>query len=212
MHPHLTTCSIPGCTNPHRARGLCHNHYEVARHDRLRTKRTPPPDRIGEEWRSAVGYEGWYEVSNLGRVKRIGRCRGAYIGRLLKQTHFSPYWTVKLYRANIGKWQRVHRLVATAFLGIGQGAVCEVNHIDGNGTNNHVSNLEWVTKTQNRQHALHVLGHYPSGHGNSRLTWAQVTEIRSLGDQMTQGEIGRRFGLDRSGVSRILAHRTWTKP
>ena len=94
-----------------------------------------------EVWKDIPGYEGLYQVSNHGRVKR-----GAYI----KKTRIARngYVLVSLWKDGNEKKCLVHRLVADAFIDNSSG-LPEVNHKDENKANNHVSNLEWCTRTYN---------------------------------------------------------------
>lgn len=115
-----------------------------------------------EEWRPVVGYEGWYEISNLGRVKRIMAAPGAVVGRILRQTiKDGYYYTVGLYRKSSGKTLYVHHLVADAFHGIAPDGM-EVNHKDANKLNNRAEKLEYLTHLDNQRHAR-SLGLIPFG-------------------------------------------------
>lgn len=94
-----------------------------------------------EIWRDVVGYEGLYQVSNLGRVKSLPRATTK--GKTLK-IQINPenkYCYVGLCRDNKKATKRVHVLVANAFLGVNLNKL-QVNHIDGNKANNNVKNLE----------------------------------------------------------------------
>ena len=105
----------------------------------------------GEEWRSVVGFEGRYEVSNLGRVRSFVRySRWQQVPRLMKPRISSRgYFMVRLkYGDGSSKADVVHRLVALAFIdGYKEGYV--VNHKDENKLNNRVENLEWVSYREN---------------------------------------------------------------
>lgn len=104
-----------------------------------------------EEWKPIKGYEGIYEVSNMGRVKSLHRSQG----RILKQyTQDNGYVKVNLSKNGTHNTKRVHRLVATAFIPNPHNKP-EVNHIDGNKENNNVDNLEWCTREYNVRHAFH---------------------------------------------------------
>lgn len=101
-----------------------------------------------KEWRDVCGYENIYKVSNDGEIWSI------LSGRKLKP-YLSPqgYEIVSLWKDSKPTKMTVHRIVATVFLDNPDGKP-EVNHIDGNKTNNKVENLEWVTKSENMKHAF----------------------------------------------------------
>lgn len=112
-----------------------------------------------EMWKDIKGYEGLYQVSNLGRVKSLPKRKGKGKGYLTKEIILKPkidkygYEAVCLRRDNANHHATVHRLVATMF--------CEnpmlketVNHIDGNKLNNNFNNLEWCTSRENTRHAF----------------------------------------------------------
>ncbi|ADI23905.1 HNH endonuclease family protein [Enterococcus phage EFRM31] len=101
-----------------------------------------------EEWKDIKGYEGLYQVSNLGRVKSLKFGKE----RILKTgVDRYGYISVNLYKNNKRKLCKVHRLVAQAFIPNHENKP-QVNHIDEDKTNNMVSNLEWVTAKENVNH------------------------------------------------------------
>ena len=112
------------------------------------------------------GYEGAYQVSNLGRVRSLGRCtestrRPAYQipERVLQPwKHNAGYLSVTLCRDTKKTKHLVHRLVASAFLP-NPAQLPTVNHIDGDKTNNHVDNLEWCNDEFNAWHNAYKLNH-----------------------------------------------------
>lgn len=107
-----------------------------------------------EIWKDIPGYEGKYQVSNLGNVRHLLKERRVTIiihKRLLRPGKDRDYLKVALRGHGRSTTYRVHRLVAKAFIGNPIGK--EVNHIDGNGKNNTVENLEIVTRLENMQHA-----------------------------------------------------------
>ena len=169
-----------------------------------------------EIWKPVVGYEGVYQVSDLGRVKRIARGKGATPGRLLKpQRNRSGYLAVNLSYRGKRKSYEVHRLVALAFIDPSPGKA-QVNHKNGVRTDNGVSNLEWVTRSENAKHAYRVLGVKPRRpHGErsarAKLTDADVLELRHLYStgNYTQKELGARFGITQTTVSSIIHGKTW---
>lgn len=114
-----------------------------------------------EIWKDIKNYEGLYQVSNLGRVKRIGKSAGAVCGRILKtancvKTNYGIYQIVCLCINNKKTTNFVHRLVAEAFIPNPENKP-QVNHIDGNPSNNNISNLEWVSASENSIHARNIL-------------------------------------------------------
>lgn len=100
-----------------------------------------------EIWLPVVGYEELYKVSSLGRVY------SNYYNKIMRPTKCSGYLAVILRKDKIPKLKQVHRLVAEAFVENPE-VKSEVNHKDGNKTNNHVDNLEWATRSENQRHAI----------------------------------------------------------
>lgn len=101
---------------------------------------------MNEIWKDIKEYEGLYQVSNLGRVKRVET------DRILKgQNNSTGYLRVRLYKNNIAYNMRVHRLVAEAFIPNPDNKP-QVNHIDEDKTNNSLANLEWMTAKENNNH------------------------------------------------------------
>jgi hypothetical protein len=171
-----------------------------------------------EVWKVIPGHEA-YEVSNFGRVRswykggrgNYRRATPAIIsGGVLKNGY-------RLFSLAPGRQQRyAHRLVALAFLGPCPPGM-QVNHIDGNKTNNHLSNLEYVTPRENILHSVHVLGNKPprrvgKSYGAAKLTEAQVKEIRAEydGKHGRCSELARKYGVSSQAVWNILNGKTWT--
>lgn len=110
----------------------------------------------GELWKEIPEYESKYMVSTYGRIKSLNERN---IGLILSQKS-RDYLSVGLHKLGVQKFYLVHRLVAEAFLD-NQYNKSQVNHIDGNKHNNHVSNLEWCTVHENLIHSMNVLGNKP---------------------------------------------------
>lgn len=105
-----------------------------------------------EIWKDVVGYDGLYQVSNLGRVKSVGSYYHKEI--ILKEQFFKQgYSKTTLYKKGKPKSFKTHRLVALAFIHNPENKP-QINHKDGNKSNNCVDNLEWVSAKENMQHAL----------------------------------------------------------
>jgi hypothetical protein len=104
---------------------------------------------VGEEWRPVVGWETAYEVSNFGNVRRIRTKKAAPV----RQHAGYPTCSLSIGGSIRGNG-KVHRMVAEAFIpNLLPDTQTQVNHIDGNKQNPHVTNLEWVTPKENIQHA-----------------------------------------------------------
>lgn len=165
---------------------------------------------VAEEWRPVVGYEGWYSVSNLGRVRRDRASSGAVAGRPL-QLHTcagggnkTRYVYANLSRHNKSKSCRVHVLVARAFLGN-----CppghQVNHIDGCSTNNNLLNLEYVTPRENVIHFVTLFA--PT---NAILNPDIVKDIRRrLANGETRVDVARSLGVAWDTIRNVDVGRTW---
>lgn len=116
-----------------------------------------------EIWKDVVGYEGLYQVSNLGRVKSLARRRlmisqgntvfGAVHERILKFGASLGYQCVTLSKNGVHERIRVHKLVAKHFIPNPEKKE-QINHIDGNKHNNCANNLEWCTASENQRHAV----------------------------------------------------------
>lgn len=163
-------------------------------------------------WRPVVGYETLYVVSESGEVVSLRNQRGT--GHQMTQTpDVKGYPRVGLTDATGNqKGKRVHLLVAAAFIGPKPEGL-QVNHKDGVKTNNHYSNLEYVTASENSRHADRTgLRRKPRGqkHGMSKMTDNKVRELRcryAAGEK--RARIARDFGIDVSNVWLIATRRAW---
>ena len=106
---------------------------------------------MNEDWKDIEGYEGLYQVSSLGRVRRQGRLHKTQINSV-------GYYTVDLYKNNKRKTMLVHRLMAFAFIPRVEGKT-NINHKNGTRHDNTLSNLEWCTQQENTKHKFDVLGY-----------------------------------------------------
>lgn len=111
-----------------------------------------------EVWKPLPGYEGWYEISSKGRVKRVAPGCGTRVGKILKNRITKDgYAYVIVNRRGEAKDLRIGRLVCEAFNGpCPEGKQC--NHKDGVKLNDTPTNLEWVTPSENITHSVYVLG------------------------------------------------------
>lgn len=117
-------------------------------------------DILNEIWKDIKEYEGLYQISNLGKIKsleRISQHKTCYGGlykvkeKMLIPVEIKEYKTVKLCKNGILKRFYLHRLVAETFIPNPLNKP-EVNHKDGNKSNNIVENLEWMTHQENCKH------------------------------------------------------------
>lgn len=137
-----------------------------------------------------------YEVSHNGTVRNIKT------GNNLKWVdNGKGYKVVKLYNDSRpqGRLCLVHRLVLSTWLPTDDFSL-DVNHIDGNKSNNCVVNLQWVTKSENTRHA-HITGLF-----KNKLTIDQIKEIKQIKLQIereTQQQIADKYGISRSIVGKI---------
>lgn len=121
-----------------------------------------------EEWRPVVGYEGFYEVSDQGRVRSLHRGE-PYVLKPIKIVS-GGYLTVALSRNNAQTMSRIHRLVLLAFVGEAPDGMVAC-HNDGDPTNNRLSNLRWDTYSENIHDVVRHGNHFgankthcPRGH------------------------------------------------
>jgi hypothetical protein len=110
-------------------------------------------EMMQEKWKEILGYEGVYQVSSFGRIKRLST------GKILRPNLSGSYPSVTLCMNKVKKDFSVHTLVCRAFNGTKPTPDHEVNHIDGIKTNNRHFNLEWVTKSEQQRHRYKILGH-----------------------------------------------------
>lgn len=156
-----------------------------------------------EAWRPVVGYEGIYEVSDAGNVRRSGRV-------LKFKKHTRGYRQVTLWKYGEAKYPLVHTLVAAAFIGPCPDGY-EVNHINGAKADNHLANIEYVTRSENHIHRARVLGKcVGGGHANSKLSEAIVKAARQ---RHAAGESGyalaTEFGVSKMTMWHALKRNTW---
>ncbi|MFY7853698.1 MAG: HNH endonuclease [Brevundimonas sp.] len=167
--------------------------------------------------RPICGFEALYTVGPDGSVFALprqakgGRGIRNLPGRFLTPKVRSRYLCLTLCgdggsRTNV----LVHRVVCAAFNGPAPFAEAQVNHRDGNRLNNHFSNLEWVSRSENLRHAYDN-DLKPAGEKShlAKLTADQVREIRAMRGLKSQAEIGRQFGVSQTCVGKILSGKKW---
>lgn len=163
-----------------------------------------------EIYKDIPNFEGYYQASNFGNIKRLA------IGLVKKERVMCPmdngrgYLSVPLCKQGTKKRYYVHRLVAAAFLSNYENKE-EVNHIDGNRNNNTLSNLEWVTRSENHFHRYKVLKQKGVNYGKKgKDIWAskvvimmdlQGNEIRRFHGNL---EAMRETGIHESNIRSVI--------
>ena len=142
------------------------------------------PDPELEVWRAVAGYEGLYEVSNYGRVRRIFRYGRPYLTLCKPKLTKDGYFESTLFKGNKPCWIRTHRLVAQAFIENPENKP-EVNHIDGNKLNNSADNLEWCTSSENQLHAYRIGLQVASGGAVTNKKAVRCIELDLIADSLT---------------------------
>ncbi len=175
---------------------------------------------MSEKWLDIEGYEGYYQVSNLGRVRSLDRIllrdSGSFKrkGVVLSDNKDTKGYNICGLCDSKGRGNgSVHRLVAQAFIANPENKP-QVNHINGIKDDNRVENLEWCTSKENVNHSvltgLHIAAK-GSKQGSSKLTEKAAMEIYNMahsGD-FIQEDIGRLFSVKQSVVSSIKTKRSW---
>ena len=173
---------------------------------------------MDEEWRDVVGYEGFYEVSNLGRVRNAAKRQGTRPGKIhcprpygSRKRSGECYWAVALRKNGTAKNFNVARLVSEAFIGPRPEGM-EVNHKDDNKANNAEVNLEYVTPAVNKQKGWETgaYWHHGQAHPRAKLTDDQVRLIWSIrNDGYAEKDVADYFGVAFNVVGNIWRKRIW---
>jgi hypothetical protein len=165
-----------------------------------------------ERWKDIPGWEGLYQVSDLGRVMSIPR-KGAIGGLLNPYEKKDGYQIIKLCHGSVRLDFRVHRLVMLAFSGPSD---LHVLHSDHDRSNNRLSNLRYGTHQDNMDDLASSgrrKSNAPKGvnHPRARLTEREVRKIRKrlAEGQTTQVDLGKKFGVSFRTINDIKCGRTW---
>lgn len=154
-----------------------------------------------EMWK-IISFEDEYEVSSEGRVRNKS-------SKHIKSLRFDRYGYLRVTLYPSGKTYTVHRLVAKTFL---ENEDSEVNHINGDKTDNRVSNLEWCSASHNARHRDKVLSRKWVGHMNPSATLS-VDTVREIkyGDflGLNNRQIGDKFKVSSEQVRKIRSGQRW---
>lgn len=177
---------------------------------------------MAEVWKDIEGYEGYYHISNHGRVKSLSRKIKTYGGRyyfsreiIMSQKKTRGYKSVTLNANGEKRTLQVHRLVLEHFSPKQGSETLQVNHINCDKADNNLLNLEWVTPSENMEHASrHGLLPKQYGHHNpnSKLTKLDVLKVIKLREAgLTHREISEMFNVDRKTIGNVLSGKSWSK-
>ena len=171
-----------------------------------------------EEWKDIDGFDGFYQVSNTGKIRSKGASNGMKDGRWhlrsLSLNH-DGYFKVRLAKGGKDITQRVHTLVAQAFIP-NPNNYETVNHIDGNKTNNNVENLEWADRHQQLYHAYKMNLKKPMQgklNANAKLSDDDVRYIREhykrRSTEFGTVALGRMFGVSNRVIGLVVAGKSY---
>ena len=155
-----------------------------------------------EIWKDITGYEGLYQVSNLGKVRSLRYKNRDEVRELYLKPHNRGYLQVELHKDGTRKMFTVHRLVAMAFVN-GYADDLIVNHIDENKQNNAATNLEWCTSLYNSQFYKERHPEKLSAHRGPNKNVRPVNQIS------TDGQIVKTWRSSRD-VMRELGWSDWS--
>lgn len=168
-----------------------------------------------ETWKPVVGYEGWYEVSNQGRVRRMKTITSTKAGRIIGTPNNGGYPMVALCKYGKIKFRAIHHLVMESFWGPME-AGKNVDHVNGIKTDNRLENLEYVTAKENSRRAYATgLSNGLKGDRNpmAKISQSQAVKIKTeaLADT-SRGSLKRisnKYGVSTSLVCAIRNGRCW---
>jgi plasmid maintenance system antidote protein VapI len=179
--------------------------------------------RYVERWKPVTGWEGFYEVSNLVRVKSLERRiwvtgkGGTWHWRIIPEKILKPsadndgYLLVVLCKNGVGKTCKVHRLVLEAFVGPCPDGM-ECRHLNGNPSDSRLENLRWGTPGENQaDKVLHGTDNKGSKNSQAKLTKEQVLEIREkyVTSGATHRKLAEKYGVAVSVIGNIVCGKTW---
>lgn len=176
-----------------------------------------------EQWKAVVGFEGLYEVSDLGRVRSLDRVvdtpqGSASIRGVMLRLHNPGNGYRQVGLSSAGKVRRasVHRLVLKAFTGDPPEDRPHVNHINFDRDDNRLVNLEYCSPTENMKHssASGRLGALTNPKKSTKYSKATILEALGLVREGVTllSDIDAKFGFHRGYAASLRAGRTWTSP
>lgn len=180
-----------------------------------------------EVWKDIKGYEGLYQVSDHGRVRSMDRLIkysngiiAKHKGKLLKFDKSKEnkrgqfYLRVTLSKEDKQKRLQVHRIVAKHFIDKVKGKNI-INHIDGNPENNHFSNLEWCTYSENEYHSFNTLGkeQWARKLTEDQVRWIRKNARKASGTKKRKDsnimEICEKYSVTKGVILGVLSGKTY---
>lgn len=160
-----------------------------------------------EIWKDIPGYEGFYQVSNIGRVRSLDRVTKKWDGErlskgiIMKQAaNIKGYLFVQLFKDGVGKIKTVHRLVAEAFLP-NDGRLPQINHKDENKRNNCVENLEWCDGLYNARYGTRNLR---AGASSSKAVIVTKSDGGEYGTYSSLGDAAKAVGRSKASICNYI--------
>lgn len=169
---------------------------------------------MNEQWKDIPGYEGRYQVSDLGRVRSLdhyvrlvtrqaGETRRLAPGKILRPGRSGPFGHVTVALGK-GNSRPVHSLVALAFIGPRPDGH-DVAHLNGDGGDNRLENLAYATRSDNNKHMVH--------HGRRQLS---VTQVRAIREKAARGfaygekaALARQLGVSQSFFGDVVSGKSY---
>jgi len=169
-------------------------------------------DLDNEIWKDITGYEGLYQVSNYGRVKKIDSSyRNINKKRILSQTlSKTEYYYVYLRNTSL-KRRSVHRLLAIHFIP-NPNNYPEINHINGIRNDNRIENLEWCNHQQNILHARRVLKKGVGvNHYRAKFNTEQIKDIKEKHTYYSKSiaDLAKEYSVTSSTIKRIIDNKSY---
>lgn len=171
---------------------------------------------MNEEWREIAGFDGAYEVSDFGRVRRspslAGRGTNAKPGAILKVSEdCNGYPRALLYDRILKKYRSIglHTAVLEAFVGLRPEGT-EASHLNGVRNDGRLVNLKWETRSENHRRKLsHGTLVYGEKHKCSKLKESQVIEIRRRAGNETHQTLADEYGVARGTITSVVGRKSW---
>lgn len=173
-----------------------------------------------EIWKDIKEYSGKYQISNWGNVRKINKDYRSPANKILKkQCQYKGYYTIDLHDENGYHKHLIHRLVAEAFIPNPQNKP-QVNHKDGDKSNNCVDNLEWCTEKENIVHSIKVLNKKRNtykqrnaarivGKTKRKLTLEQAINIRNEAQKTKRKDLAKKYNVSLSVIDNIVTNKRY---